>query len=299
MGIILKKPEKPLVIPKAFKDIMGEGEYEISRFFDECVYDEGKGYNTYKITVNGRSFVIKEYSYPEDLEAELKQYSLLKGLPVPEILCASEGRILMRFVPGDDLKEPTDESIRAFSKSLLAVMNAYPMGRDYEAQRYERYLKRLEKRSGYLKNEPELARAFSMFFERQKEIPLTLSNSDLLPINVLYDGEKATIIDWEFGGFMPYALDIARFIAHATENGEITSFRMSGGQKKLFVDLIYEGLDKKPERDVFDRDVLFAVYNECVEILEYYLGDETVERGAVFKLYYPMAKRLAAIIINK
>jgi hypothetical protein len=298
MSISLKKPEKPLEIPRAFKDVIGDGEYEIARFFDDCVYDEGKGYNTYKITVNGRSFVLKKYAYPEDLEDEVKQYSLLKGLPVPELLCAAEDCILMRFVPGDDLKDPTDESIRAFSKSLLAVMNAYPMGRGYETARYERYLKRLEKRAGYLKNEPELMRAFGLFFERQKEIPLTLSNSDILPINVLYDGERAVIIDWEFGGFMPYALDIARFITHATENGEVTSFKMSGEQKKLFIDLVFEGLEVRPERAVYDRDILLAQFNECVEILEYYLGDETAERGKVFELYYPMAEKLADLIVR-
>lgn len=296
MSIYLEKVKEPLDIPEALKSVLGAGEVEAYRFFDDSVYDEGKGYNTYKLVCSNRAFVLKRYSFPEDRDAEVKHYSLLKGLPVPKLLGVAEGCILMDFVEGDDLKAPTDEGISAAAKSLTAVMNAYPMGREYERERYERYLRRLEKRAVCLRGEPELARAFSVFFERQKDIPLTLSNGDLLPINILYDGEKATIIDWEFGGFMPYALDIARFIAHCTEDGSVTCFRMSGEQKKLFVELVYEGLEVRPNRARFNRDILLALFNECVEILEYYFNDPTAERGKVFDLYFPMAHRLARII---
>ena len=298
MSIKLEKVKEPLDIPEALKSVLGEGEIEAYRFFDDCVYDEGNGYNTYKLVCGNRAFVLKKYGYPEDRDAEVKHYSLLKGLPVPELVGVAEGCILMGFVDGDDLKSPTDDGVRAAAESLTAVMNAYPMGREYERERYERYLRRLEKRAGCLKDEPKLERAFAEFYERQKDIPLTLSNGDLLPINILYDGEKATIIDWEFGGFMPYALDIARFFAHCTADGSVTSFRMSDEQKKLFVELVYAGLEVKPERDVFDRDILLALFNECVEILEYYFNDPTAERGNVFDLYYPMAHALAGAILN-
>lgn len=296
MSIILKNHDEPLEIPKGFVDIIGTEEYEVFRFFDDCVYDDEKGYNTYKIAAGNRAFVLKKYGSAEDLEDEVRQYSLLSGLPVPTLLGVGEDCILMDFVKGDDMKLASDEGVTASAESLAAVMNAYPMGRGYDTGRYQRYLKRLDKRAGYLKDEPVLAAAFRVFFDRQREIPLTLSNSDLLPINVLFDGEKATIIDWEFGGFMPYALDIARFVAHATPDGSVTSFRMSDAQKRLFVDLVFDKLDVKPERAVFDRDILLAEFNECVEILEYYLGDPSVERGSVFELYYPKAKRLAALI---
>ena len=217
---------------------------------------------------------------------------------MPKLLGVYDGCILMDYVTGDDLKLPSDDAIREAAKSLAAIMNAYPMGRGYSAERYDRYLRRLEKRAAYLLNEPELLQAFNIFFERQKEIPLTLSNADLLPINILYDGEKATIIDWEFGGFMPYALDIARLIAHATPDGEVTSFHMSDEQKGMFVDLVYDKLSVKPTREIYDRDILLARFNECIEILEYYLNDPSVARDAVFELYYPTAHRLAKEIVH-
>ena len=295
MGIYLEKAKEPLDIPEALKSIIGEG-FEAFRFFDDSVYDDRKGYNTYKIvSVNG-AFVLKRYSSGEDLEAEMKQYSLLSGLPVPELLGAGGDCILMRFSPGDDLKIPTDVGLSAAADSLAAVMNAYPMGRCYAKERYGTYLKRLERRAGCLNAEPELAAAFALFYDRQEEIPLTLSNGDLLPINVLYDGERATLIDWEFGGFLPYALDIARFIAHGTDNGEVTGFRMSAEQKRAFAEAVYERLSLRPSREVYERDLKLAVFNEYVEILEYYFNEPDAERGKVFELYYPMAAALARII---
>lgn len=296
MSVILKKPEEPFELPKEFASTIGPG-YEALRFYDESVYDEGKGYNTFRLSSPTGDFVLKKYGYHEDRVDEEKQYSFLKGLPVPEVLGWGEDCMLMRFIEGEDLKNASEDGVRAFVKSLAAVMNAYPMGFGYETARYERYMKRLEKRADFIKGEPVLAKAFGVFFERQKEIPLTLSNGDLLPINVIYDGEKAAIIDWEFGGFLPYPLDIARFIAHSRPHGEVTCFAMTDEMKELFVDLLYGVLEVKPPREVYLRDVRLAVFNEYVEILEYYLNDETVERGAVFEDYYPRALELAEEIL--
>lgn len=296
MSVYLEKAKELPEIPGALKAIVGADVTEALRFMDSSVYDETKGYSVWKLITKEASFVLKRSEDEEGFNAEVRHYGLLSGLPVPKLLGAAEGHLLLEFVEGTDLKEPTDEAIRAFSESLTAIMNAFPMGRGYEKGRYERYIKRLEKRAGYLSDEPELLKAFSVFFERQRDIPLTLSNADLLPMNVLYDGEKATIIDWEFGGFMPYALDIARFIAHGRASGSVTPFRMTDAQKELFLDLVYGGLEAKPSREVFDRDILLAEFNECIEILEYYFGDKTVERDKVYFDYYPRAAALAGRI---
>lgn len=297
MSIILEKMKELPVIPEAFYAVVGR-DFRAFRFIDtEIDGDEPKVYSTFKLVSGGRAFVLKKSEDEESYNAEVRHYKLLEGLPVPEFLGAADGFILLGFVEGSDLLTASDEGVRAVAKSLSEIMNAYPMGRGYADERYARYLKRLEKRAGYLSEEPELARAFSVFFERAKEIPLTMSNSDLLPINVLFDGERAILIDWAFGGFMPYALDIARFIAHGRTSGNGSPFRMTDGQKRLFADLVYDELTVKPERAVYDRDILLAEFNECVEILEYYLRDKTVERGDTFRDYYPLALRLAAKIV--
>lgn len=298
MSIILRPVQGEFDIPDDLKRIIGTEKPEVLRFFDDAVYDnEDKGYNAFKLLTPDGSFVLKRYERPEDRDAEVKHYRLLQGLPVPKLLAVSSDCILMDFVEGDDLKRPTDDGVRAAAESLCAVMNAYPMGRDYEKQRYEAYLRRLERRAGTLEDELELKRAFAVFFERQKHIPLTLSNSDLLPINILYDGRRATIIDWAFGGFMPYSLDIARFTAHGQTVSSVTPFRMSDEQKELFNSLVYEGLDIKPSRGEYERDLLLARFNEYIEILEYYFGDRSVPRTeSVFLYYYPLALELAGQI---
>ena len=297
MGVYLEKTKEPLEIPKAFDAVIGAEGFEALRFMDDAVYDdEAKGYNTYKLVTKNGVFVLKKSADEESFSDEVKHYGLLKGLPVPKLLGAAEGFLLMGFVEGNDLKRPDDNGVKAAAESLAAIMNAHPMGRDCERGRYERYLKRLEKRAALISGDDELSAAFRVFYERQKEIPLTLSNADLLPLNVLYDGERAVIIDWEFGGFMPYALDIARFTAHGLAEGAASPFSITQEQKKLFEDTVYGRLTVKPERAVYDRDLTLARFNEYVEILEYYFMEPGAERGATFNWYYPEAKRLAAVI---
>lgn len=284
MGVYLEKVKEPLDIPDAFKSIVGD--FEAYRFYDDFE-GEPKEYSVYKLVSDRGAFVLKKSEDEEYHNAEVKHYGLLAGLPVPDFFGAADGYVLTGFVEGEDLKNATDEGVKAAAESLVLIMNAYPMGRDYETERYNTYLKRLEKRADRLEKEPELKKAFRIFQKRQESIPLTLSNSDLLPINVIFDGRKATVIDWEFGGFMPYTLDIVRFFAHAHGS---QPFKMTDAQKRFFVDAVYSGLDVKPEREVYDRDIMLGLFNEYIEILEWYFGDENVERGDTFREYYALAK---------
>lgn len=45
---------------------------------------------------------------------------------------------------------------------------------------------------------------------------------------------------------MPYSLDIARFIAHATETRSTFPFYMNEEQKSLFINRLYNRLEQKP-----------------------------------------------------
>lgn len=60
---------------------------------------------------------------------------------------------------------------------------------------------------------------------------------------------------------MPYSLDIARLIAHATEDRATFPFYMNNEQKKLFVDGVYERLHEKPDYEQYIRDIKLAVLN--------------------------------------
>lgn len=107
-----------------------------------------------------------------------------------------------------------------------------------------------------------------MFVARQRTCPRTMSNGDFLKFNAVCHNNKVVIMDWGFGGIMPYSLDIARFIAHATEDKATFPFYMNDEQKKIFVNGVYERLEKKPDYQEYLRDIQLAVLNEYVEFIE-------------------------------
>ena len=297
MGVYLEKNDDKTELAGPLLKIAGVSLFDAYRFCDDFE-GEPKLYSVWKIVTDGGVFVLKKPEDDESYSAEIEHYRLLKGLPAPEFLGAADGYVLTRFAEGEDLKTASDGGVTAAARSLAAIMNAYPPGRDFPRERYDVYIKRLRRRASSLKDEPELAAAFRVFLDRQLEIPLTLSNSDLLPINVLFDGERAVIIDWEFGGFMPYSLDVIRFTAHGCEDGS-TPFYMTEAHKKLFHDTVYGLLETRPDRARYDRDLLLGELNECVEMLEWYFNDPTAERDGVFRYYYERARALAKRITGE
>ena len=138
---------------------------------------------------------------------------------------------------------------------------------------------------------------YGLLLERLGSIPLTLVNGDLVPINCIYTGEKVYLIDWEYGGFYPYSYDIARFMAHSGETGKET-YRLSAEQKQLFVQTIYDNLNEKPDRNMFERDIRLAVLHEYAVILRDYLKDPEKPRDEVFGMYYEKASELARELLQ-
>ncbi len=118
-----------------------------------------------------------------------------------------------------------------------------------------------------------------------------------MPINCIYTGEKVYLIDWEYGGFYPYSYDIARFMAHSGETGKET-YRLSAEQKQLFVQTIYDNLNEKPDRNMFERDIRLTVLYEYAVILRDYLKDPEKPRDEVFGMYYEKASELARELLQ-
>lgn len=136
-----------------------------------------------------------------------------------------------------------------------------------EAQIYE-YWKRILRRASFVADKPVLRKAYQMFLDRQLTCPRTLSNGDFLEWNAIYDGNHVVIIDWGFGGMMPYSLDLARFIAHATETRSTFPFYMNDNQKELFLNTVYEQIPSKISYEQFRMDVKLALLNEYIEFVE-------------------------------
>ena len=168
-----------------------------------------------------------------------------------------------------------------------------------EDGRFQRYWERIHRRAKCLKKEPEIAAAYNRFLERQKSCPRTLCNGDFLQFNgILHEG-RVYMIDWGFGGIMPYALDIARLIAHGSEKQEAGGFPfyMDDDLRKAFVQAQYERLRQKPDWERYLMDIKLAALNEYVEFLEEDINDPEVSREEIESgIYYKRARKLAEII---
>ena len=142
------------------------------------------------------------------------------------------------------MRDMTDETTEKAAETLSKIQSYFwtpSMDKAPEnevEQRFVEYWKRVLRRASSVVDDPILRKAYQMFLDRQLICPCTMSNGDFLQWNVIYDGENVVMIDWGFGGMMPYSLDIARFLAHATETRSAFPFYMNNAQKELFLDRI-------------------------------------------------------------
>lgn len=208
--------------------------------------------------------------------------------------------ILIENITGNDLRNMTDELAMAAADSITEIQNAYWMNDQEEFaknkadDRFDVYWKRINKRYDYIKNEPIIGEAYSIFLRRQLTCPRTLSNGDFLEFNAINHRNRVYIIDWGFGGIMPYSLDIARFLAHATVDRATFPFYMSDDQKELFIEKIFEKLIRKPEHSQYIYDIKLAILNEYVEFVE---ADED-ESGWYYKHALQLSKDILEIRNN-
>lgn len=205
--------------------------------------------------------------------------------------------ILLENIAGADLRDMNDELVMNVANSLSIIQNYFwqndvdEIAKNKVDNRFEVYWKRLLRRAAFVAEDPLLRKAYQLFLDRQLTCPRTLSNGDFLQFNILERNGKITIIDWGFGGVMPYSLDIARFIAHGTENRCTFPFYMTMSQKELFVNQVYKNLVNKPKYSEYLMDIKLAVFNEFIEFVE---ADEDENHW-----YYEHAVELAKEIVKE
>jgi len=274
-----------LILP----DILIDKIYRVCERYGENE-DEIREYDAYKIVSSSGNMFLKKAC---ELEAVNYEKYLSQGeFKVPEFFGKTEENgetwILIGAIDGSDLRDMTDEKAIAAAHSIADIQNRFWNNTDTE--RFDTYLVRIERRNAFIKDEGEIGEAYRIFLERQKTCPRTMSNGDLLEFNAVSHDGQVYIIDWGFGGIMPYSLDLARFIAHATEDRATFPFYMKDEQKLLFLREVYACLNEKPDFEQFIYDVKLAVLNEYVEFIE---ADEDDD-----KWYYNHAKKLAKEILR-
>lgn len=261
--------------------------------------DAVRYYNLYIVDTPSSSRVLKK---TDEREAFNYEYYLSgKGFAVPQyygkFVDKKDVWILIENIMGNDIRDMTDELALLSADSISQIQNYYWQNNEDEfAQkktdnRFEVYWKRVLKRASSVADEPELSKAYQLFLNRQLTCPRTLSNGDFLEFNILNEKDNVYIIDWGFGGIMPYSLDVARFIAHATETRSTFPFYMNEKQKTLFCERIYERLEQKPTYTQYLFDIKLALLNEYIEFVE---ADEDEDNW-----YYVHAVKLAKEILEQ
>lgn len=265
-------------IEQIASSILKEDIKQISRICEQWGEneDEVREYNVYIITTASKKAILKK---TEKIESDIYTNYLSKGdFNVPHLYGSlkkdDDNWICIEMIEGDDLRDMTDEIALSAAKTLGSIQECF-WTEDLECTtedevkgRFIKYWQRVLHRAQFLADKPVLRKAYQIFLDRQLTAPCTLSNGDFLEFNAMFDGEKVVMIDWGFGGMMPYSLDIARFIAHATETRCTFPFYMNDSQKELFLNEVYAGLKDKISYEQFRFDIKLALLNEYVEFVE-------------------------------
>ena len=266
---------------------------------------EGRTYDVYQLITKEGTYVLKRTKRKE--AAIYENFLGACDFAVPRLLGYMEEQdttwILLQHIEGRDLKQFNESIALACARELAKIFNTYWQEQNFEVtkldDRFEKYWERINRRRQCLKELPQLKEAYDLFLARQRTCPRTLCNGDLLQCNALYNEDNVTFIDWAFGGIMPYALDVARLIAHGAEVDD--PFYMTDNLRMLFLENVYKQLVRTHlSYEQFIRDIKLACLNECIEFIEQELLNPDKERDHYFDYYLKRANLLAKdLLINQ
>ena len=246
--------------------------------------EDGSEYSVWRVCCKDQKFVLKR---AKGFEIETYSSFFSDGIAgAPKFYTAVNYRgddyFLMGYVDGVDLCKCTRESLKRTLDAIISLQNKYWEDKTYEncGFSFEKSIVGRISRGKYLFDN-EIESAYALFLEEYRRLPRTLCHDDLLPFNVLVSDNGATLIDWEYGGILPYPTPIARLIAHCEED-ENAFFYMSEDDKAFAIDYYYENLvrSKGISYDEYRRSFdLFLLYEYCEWIMlgnKYDNGDKSM-----------------------
>lgn len=254
----------------ALLGVRGAEKADIRAFIDE---EDGSEYAAWHIITAERKCVLKRAK-----EFELEAYRCFfneKKAYAPEFFGAVQydccDYLLMEYCTGETLRRCEREKLIKALDALIAMQDEYWERRELSgaAVTVENSLDGIVRRGTYLGSEL-LERVYADFVEVYKSTPRTLCHDDLLPFNLLV-GERAVLIDWEFGGILPYPVSLARLIAHCRED-ESAFFYMTEADRAFAIEYFYENLIKK-------RGIPFEKYRRALDYFLFYEYCEWIMLG--------------------
>ena len=220
---------------------------------------------------------------------------------VPSFLGAldvnGQAYFLTDYFPGKDLRICDRKRLTFVLDALAEMQNEYWQRSElYDScVTLEKAMEGIGIRGRYLGSE-RLEKAYRQFEQIYRETPRSLCHDDLLPINVLANDERAVLIDWEYGGVLPYLSSFARLIAHGRENSDYY-FYMTSEDRDFAKAYYYDALAKKHgiTWETFNQTLdyfLFYEYCEWIMIGNRYDNRDDERYGYYMKLAEQMAQKL-------
>lgn len=253
-------------------------------------------YQVWRIDSDNTGYILKE---AKEYEYEIYHNILMKmGKSAPTIyqtaVIDDKVFLLMEYIQGEDLCKCTRRKLVLALDALISLQKetwesqAYAdLGYSFDKSFVDR------KHRGEYLNDSELEEVYQKFLEIYASVPRTLCHDDLLPFNIIVSADNAFLIDWEYGGILPYPVSIARLIAHG-ENDKNALFYMTQEDKEFAIEYYYDNLLKSvgiPHEEWRNTIEYFLFYEYCEWV---FVGNKYGNTDSeYYKKYLPIAKRQA------
>ncbi len=254
-------------------------------------------YQVWRIETDQASYILKE---AKASEAETYQSILAAcgGSSIPvlhqAITLEEKTYLLLEYIQGEDLRHCNRAKLTLALDALISLQRNTWNSETFANKGYsfEQALWSCQNRSRYLKDSL-LEEVYATFLKVYQSVPRTLCHDDLLPFNVIASDQRAVLIDWEYGGILPYPASFARLIAHG-EDTKDAFFYMTQEDRAFAIDYYYEHLLREKGISYSDwRRTLeyFLLYEYCEWV---FVGNKYGSTdGEYYKKYLPMARRQA------
>lgn len=256
--------------------------------------EDDEPYQVWTIDTGTARYILKEAKKDEEETYRLILAELNgSGTPIIYQTIFAEEKIylLMEYVDGENLCKCNRKKLTLALNALIFLQRKTWNDHSLAAYGYsfEKSLRSREHRGKYL-NDLVLEEVYEKFMQMYSTVPRALCHDDLLPFNVIASDHRAVLIDWEYGGILPYPTAFARLIAHG-EDTEDALFFMTPEDRTFAIDYYYDNFLKE----------MGITYTEWRNTLEYFLfyeycewvfvGNKHNAQNSVFyKKYLPIAK---------
>ena len=262
--------------------------------------EDGEDYAVWRVNIESVSYVLKE-AKPKEVETYLTFFrESIAAVPTLYRWGEVEGvwYILMEYIAGETVLGLNRHTLTLALDALIDLQKRFwgkeePEGCPLPFQAtWESRVKRGEYLGDAIPKE-----AYSVFLKAYGTLQRTLCHDDLLPFNVMVTAERAVLVDWEFGGILPYLTSIARLLAHG-EDSENAFFFLKNEDKDFAIEYYYDHLVK-------DMGIAYNTYRKDLDCFFFYELCEWVMLGQKYgnteseryKRYLALAKEMAKNIL--